>query len=128
MLTKKSRRRMRLRGGYNQTYYNSAVERFCLQRTPSVGDVADGSKAALTFSKTGSRDGRTTDIVRLARLVRFVQRRNSATHSITSSARARREGGTMRSSAFAALRLITNSSLVGNSTGKSPGATPCRIL
>jgi hypothetical protein len=34
-------------------------------------------------------------------------------YSITSSARARRLGGTVRPSALAALRLITNSNLVG---------------
>jgi hypothetical protein len=34
-------------------------------------------------------------------------------HSITSSARARRVGGTVRSSAFAVFRLMTSSNLVG---------------
>ena len=42
-------------------------------------------------------------------------------HSITSSARASSEGGTVRPSAFAVLRLITSSNLVGCSTGKSAG-------
>jgi hypothetical protein len=49
-------------------------------------------------------------------------------HSMTSSARARNVGGIFRPSALAALRLTTNSSLVGNSTGKSPGAVPFKIL
>ena len=49
-------------------------------------------------------------------------------HSITSSARARSIGGISRPSAFAVLRLRTSSRLVGNSIGRSPGATPFRIL
>src|SRR5262249_34777000 len=42
-------------------------------------------------------------------------------HSITSSARASSVGGTSRPSILAVLRLITNSNLVGCSTGRSPG-------
>src|ERR1700730_120218 len=49
-------------------------------------------------------------------------------YSITSSARARSVGGISSPSAFAALRLITNSSLFGNSTGRSDGLAPLRIL
>src|SRR5262245_58757254 len=48
-------------------------------------------------------------------------------HSITSSARASKVGGTSRPSAFAVLRLIVRSILVGNSIGKSPGLAPLRI-
>src|SRR5262252_1732446 len=48
-------------------------------------------------------------------------------HSITSSARASRAGGTVRPSALAVLRLIMSSSLVGNSTGKSLGLAPFSI-
>src|SRR5258708_18667610 len=50
------------------------------------------------------------------------------THSITSSARTSTDGGIINPRAFAALPLITSSSLVGNSTGKSPGLAPLRIL
>src|SRR5262245_7926135 len=42
-------------------------------------------------------------------------------HSITSSARASRVGGNSRPSAFAVLRLITNSYFVGACTGRSAG-------
>ena len=49
-------------------------------------------------------------------------------HSITSSAATSRPGGTVRPSAFAVVRLITNSILVGNSTGRSPGLVPFKIL
>src|SRR5262249_19248062 len=47
---------------------------------------------------------------------------------ITSSARASTEGGMVRPSAFAVLRLITSSNLVGCSTGRSAGLAPFRIL
>ena len=49
-------------------------------------------------------------------------------HSITSSARASSIGGTSRPSALAVVRLMTNSNLVGCSTGISPGFVPRRIL
>ena len=46
---------------------------------------------------------------------------NSALHSITSSARASRVGGTSRPSVFAVLRLTTSWYLVGACTGKTLG-------
>src|SRR6202030_1074591 len=49
-------------------------------------------------------------------------------HSMTSSAWARMEGGTVRPSALAVLRLITSSNLVGCSTGRSAGLAPLRTL
>src|SRR5262249_48138719 len=48
-------------------------------------------------------------------------------HSITSLARASTVVGTSRPSAFAALRLMTNSYLVGACTGRSPGFSPLRM-
>src|SRR5438034_10136080 len=48
-------------------------------------------------------------------------------YSITSSARARRACGTVRPSAWAVLRLITSSNLVGCSTGRSAGLAPSRV-
>ena len=50
------------------------------------------------------------------------------TYSMTSSARARSVGGTSRPITLAVLRLMTSSSLVGNSIGRSPGLAPFRIL
>src|SRR5919197_6334200 len=47
-------------------------------------------------------------------------------HSITSSARASSVGGTSRPSAFAVLRLITSSYLVGACTGRLAGFSPLR--
>jgi hypothetical protein len=48
-------------------------------------------------------------------------------HSMTSSAHARIEGGIDRPSAMAALRLTTNSKVVGCWTGRSAGLAPLRI-
>ena len=49
-------------------------------------------------------------------------------YSITSSARASSAGGRSRPRAFAVLRLMTNSSLVGCSIGRSAGLAPLSIL
>jgi hypothetical protein len=48
-------------------------------------------------------------------------------YSITSSARARTDGGTARPSVLAVLRLITSSYLVGACTGKSASLSPLRM-
>src|SRR6266487_2976100 len=50
------------------------------------------------------------------------------THSITLSARASSDGGTVRPSTLAVVKLMTRSNLVGCSTGMSPGFAPRRIL
>src|SRR5215510_14494339 len=47
-------------------------------------------------------------------------------HTITSSARARSEGGTSKRSALAVLRLITSSNLLACTTGRSAGLAPLR--
>src|SRR6516164_4245866 len=49
-------------------------------------------------------------------------------HSMTSSARARIAGGTVRPSALAVLRLTTSSNVVGCWTGRSAGLAPLRIF
>jgi hypothetical protein len=49
-------------------------------------------------------------------------------YSITSSATESSVGGTAKPSAFAVLRLITNSNLVVWTTGRSAGFAPLRIL
>src|SRR3974390_2017795 len=48
-------------------------------------------------------------------------------HSITSSARASTDGGIVRPRAFAVLRLMTSSYLVGTCTGRSTGFSPFRM-
>ena len=52
----------------------------------------------------------------------------AAPYSITSSARDRIDGGMVRPSAFAVLRLMTNSNVVGCTTGRSAGLAPLRIF
>src|SRR5215813_2115953 len=49
-------------------------------------------------------------------------------YSITSSARARIDGGMVRPRVLAVLRLTTSSKLVGCCTGRSAGLAPLRIL
>ena len=51
-----------------------------------------------------------------------------STHSMTSSARARIDGGTVSPSALAVLRLTISSNVVGCWTGRSAGFSPFRIL
>src|SRR5262249_48932776 len=55
------------------------------------------------------------------------QQKNLA-YSMTSSARASSEGGTVRPRAFAVFILMISSNCVGCSTGRSPGLAPFRIL
>jgi hypothetical protein len=52
---------------------------------------------------------------------------HGTTYSITSSARARSVGGTVRPSNLAVLRLMTNSYLVGACTGRPAGFSPLRM-
>jgi len=52
----------------------------------------------------------------------------SATYWMTSSARPSSDGGMVRPSAFAVLRLITSSNLVDCSKGRSAGLAPLSIL
>ena len=54
-------------------------------------------------------------------------RRRHAGHSTIQSARASTVGGTVSPSAFAVLRLIASSNLLGCSMGSSPGLAPLRI-
>ena len=60
--------------------------------------------------------------------VAFPQASRQSTHSITSSARARIDGGTVRPRALAVFRLTTSSNFVGCWTGRSAGLAPLRIF
>jgi hypothetical protein len=55
-------------------------------------------------------------------------RSSSMRYSMIWSARPSNDGGIVRRSALAVLRLMTNSNLVGCSIGRSPGFAPLRIL
>ena len=57
----------------------------------------------------------------------FMQCSKKQPYSITSSAVASSVGGTVRPKALAVFRLMTNSNLVGCTTGRSPGLSPLRI-
>jgi hypothetical protein len=60
-------------------------------------------------------------------LMRCNNRRPASDYSITSSARPRSGSGTAMPSAFAVLRLMTNSNLATCCTGKSAAFSPLRI-
>jgi hypothetical protein len=55
------------------------------------------------------------------------KQKRAPSHSITSSARASSDGGTSRPRTLAVLRLMTNSNVVGNWTGRSAGFAPFKI-
>jgi hypothetical protein len=61
-------------------------------------------------------------------LTEVIHRSGMLDHSITWSARCKRDGGIVRPRALAVLRLMTSSNLVGCSTGKVAGFAPLRIL
>src|SRR6516164_7639056 len=86
---------------------------------PEVYEPDDGHRRPLRPRHEGPRSRRAAE-----------QRDELATlhHSITSSASASSLSGIWRPSALAVLRLITNSNLVGCSTGNSAGFAPLRIL
>ena len=88
--------------------YSSGADVFCfasINRHPAVGPAGP----------FGARSG-------------LVSRSNQRLYSITSSARASSEGGMVRPSALALLRLTTSSIRVGCSTGRSPRTVPCGRL
>src|SRR5215470_1221832 len=60
---------------------------------------------------------------------RATEQRNelAALHSITSSARRRKDSGIFSPIALAVVRFMTNSNLVGCKTGKSAGFSPLRM-
>jgi hypothetical protein len=69
-----------------------------------------------------------TETVRQCNTSLRARRRHRPSYSITSSARASSEGGTMRPNALAAVKLMMRSNLVGCSTGRSAGFAPRNIL
>src|SRR3954452_12067093 len=103
---------------------------------PAVGQ---GSGAAAVLGRAGSADDRQGDRGKHERcdppprrscLVDRTRRRTGSAsfHSITSSARARSDCGTVMPSLLAVFRLMTSSNLVGCSTGRSAGLAPFRIF
>ena len=82
------------------------------RETPA--DVRFGSKADMRFRCSDCRFTSTADIEATRTDVRFVPIADiAATYSITSSARASRDGGSVRPSALAALRLMMRLNFAG---------------
>ena len=69
---------------------------------------------------------RRSEMTRCA-ISRLMRRSKWHSYSITSSARVSSEGGTVRPSALAVLRLMASSNLVGCVTGRSAGLAPPRM-
>ncbi len=99
-----------------------------VERSPAGTNVRLGSTTDLTALKP---DFRFTPESRLrADIAPCPVRANNGSrgpYSITSSARASSDGGTVSPSALAVLRLTTSSYLVGACTGRSAGFSPLRI-
>jgi hypothetical protein len=104
------------------------------RRQPVIGVAAASDppftlKASIDKLRRRSPDRPAVRALRLVKTAAPPEPRNELPpfHSITSSARASSVGGTSIPSAFAVLRLIANSNLVGCCTGKSPGFSPLSI-
>src|SRR5262249_40506598 len=115
--------------------------RFAASRPPeAIEPLTNGGDARLHLGirfGPAYQNSNPSDEIGLLRARRKRPRRRHATekrdegaalHSITSSARASSVGGTSMPSALAVLRLMTSSSLVGNSMGKSATGGPFSIL
>ena len=90
--------------------------------------TAKGQKRRFERAPTTSGLPRQADTSASVGMSQSVPATEVASYSITSSARASKEGGTVRPSALAVFMLITSSNLVGCSTGRSEGLAPLRIL
>jgi hypothetical protein len=91
--------------------------------------LADAERRAdLPVQQARHDQGEHLGLPRGLRCPRGRRRLPRATHSITRSARCRSDGGIVRPSALAILRLMTSPNLVGCSMGRSPGFVPLRIL
>ena len=86
-----------------------------------------GQKQAFAVPKRMSALPPKADICSAAAYARFGPKADIASYSMISLARERSEGGTVRPSALAVLRLIAISNLVALCTGRSAGLSPLRI-
>jgi hypothetical protein len=93
-----------------------------------LGQKAKFSLRANVFRFAPESGHRALQSACLFRATSGLMHRSKQLYSITSSARESSVGGTVRRSAFAVFKLITNSNLVGCSTGRSAGFAPLKIL
>src|SRR5262245_12240217 len=95
---------------------------------PSTASIADLTRRLGHVSFTPQSGQRADTLGCPLRANRVLTRRSKKhRYSITSSASASTLAGMVRPSARAVLRLITNSNLVGSTTGRSAGLAPLRI-
>jgi len=93
------------------------------RREPGHGEGARPRSAA-DAARARRRGDRVTAKIKRRE---FIAASDLPAHSITSSASASNLSGISRPSAFAVLRLITSSNLVGCTIGRSAGLSPLRI-
>src|SRR5262245_46530990 len=98
-----------------------------LQVALGATDVRFGSSADIRTAKSHVHFTPQSRHRRCANQCLLRAKSASWAYSITSSARASTDGGTVRPSALAVLRLITSSYLVGACTGRSAGFSPLRM-
>jgi hypothetical protein len=96
--------------------------RLCLRWVIRVAPTGSKASPNVRYAFNGDR------ICASQRTDAMCQQQTSSGYSMTSSAPASSEAGTVSPSVLAVLRLITNANLVGNSTGILAGRPPLRIL
>ena len=98
--------------------------------TGDLGNVSEGARSPVVGWFVVRRENYHRAIWAFATISTmngFMQCSKKQPYSITSSAVASSVGGTVRPNALAVFRLMTNSNLVGCTTGRSPGLSPLRI-
>src|SRR5215472_15380360 len=115
------------------TAIGSSGARQCQQHRPeerqqsNVPVATDRLAPKRDATRPAARQRRRPDAENFGGEVSFLNLPLASHHSITSSARASRVGGTSSLSALAVFRLIANSYLVGACTGSSAGFSPLRM-
>ena len=100
----------------------SIVGRYMLEALHNENRTSDGHWGHVRFTP---ESGHSAGLLRMSALCQ--KRTLARRHSITSSALASSVVGMSRPSAFAVLRLMTSSNLVGCMTGKSAGLAPFKM-
>jgi hypothetical protein len=122
----RSERNISGRGGENGVGGENSIG--CSSSHFAFGSSTDlGPAAPHVRSTLSSRHRQTTRSGPVRANKRLMRRSKRHRYSITSSARASRAAGISRPRAFAVLRLIASSYLVGACTGRSAGFSPLRM-